>query len=587
MESTAAAPGLPDVIRRVLDLDDPLACRVHLQSELERLGEGRATVVVVGAFKRGKSTLLNALIGRDILPTGVVPVTALVTLVRAGLQDRVLLDLGEDGMREVPVDDLGTWVSQSENPDNVRGVRRVVVELADLPGDHPLVLADTPGTGSVFRRNTEVLRNWLGQIDAALFVVSSDPPVGEEDLSLLRDVAEASGEVVVVLNKIDRLRTGELEESMAYTRRAVESVLGEGARIVPCSARRALERGPAGTGVDDLAGWISELAGGRADLVLERAVARRVARSLSREITLVSLERQAAERNADLIETALHRLDALAVELGERLAEVTAAFRDGCQRLMREYDDAARTAAPEIVEGVAAALRESASSLGRSGAGRIRFRRELESARDRHVRTLLEPIQIRAESRVRKGFGHLTARALRRVDELVDEAYDTAASTFDISIEHFDITEEFRMESRLEYRVGLPRVNLDAIAEGFLLLLPSSLGRRAFLRRHLSQLPDAIDRQLGLIRADLWERLRESAFSFEGELGRKVEEALRRLRAALNRGAEIAHESAEEAQVHMTRLEERLAILDRAHEVCQKVLSAAPGVRDHPAPEPR
>jgi Dynamin family len=49
-----------------------------------RLGKGRFYVVCVGQFKRGKSTLLNALIGTPILPTGVVPSTAAVTVIRYG-----------------------------------------------------------------------------------------------------------------------------------------------------------------------------------------------------------------------------------------------------------------------------------------------------------------------------------------------------------------------------------------------------------------------------------------------------------------------------------------------------------------------
>jgi hypothetical protein len=54
-------------------------------SELrERLREGRFFVACVGQFKRGKSTLLNALVGAEVLPIGVVPVTAIVTVLRYG-----------------------------------------------------------------------------------------------------------------------------------------------------------------------------------------------------------------------------------------------------------------------------------------------------------------------------------------------------------------------------------------------------------------------------------------------------------------------------------------------------------------------
>ncbi len=574
MDATAAPPPLADAISDVLALEGSLACRELLESELARLGEGRTSVVVVGAFKRGKSTLLNALIGREILPTGVVPVTALVTLVESGPRERAVVEAGDGTRREIPLDELVLWVTQRSNPDNVRGVRRIAVELPGLVGGRSVVLADTPGTGSVFRSNTEALRRWLGEIDAALFVVSSDPPIGEEDLALLRDVAGVAGEVLVVLNKVDRLTPEELEESVAYTTAAVERVLGSGARIQPCSARKALEEGPEGTGVDAVAEWVTELGAGRGEAVLLRAVARRAGRGLARELALVELERRAAERSTALIEEAIERLDGLSVELRERLDEVVAAFDEGCLQLMRSHDEAMAGRREAIVGTVSTGLRRAAQELAAAGAGRIRYRRELEAARDRLVREALEPVQADGETRVMEGFARLTARALRRVDELVDEAYDAAASLFDIEIGHFDVTEDFRMESRLEYRVGLPKVNLDYIAEGVLLLLPASLGRNAFLRRHLSRLPEAVDRQLGLIRADLWERLRESGFAFKGELRRRVEEALVRLRGSLERGAAMAEESVGESARRLQRLEEREAVLQRALGTCRTVLPA-------------
>ena len=582
MDPGPATPSLTGWIERVLELPGPLGCREHLETELGRLARGRATVVVVGAFKRGKSTLLNAILGRDLLPTGVVPVTALVTLLRPGPRERLLVQRPGSPPEEHPLHTLPSWITQEANPDNRLGVERVVVELPDLPGNGSVTLADTPGTGSIFTSNTEALRRWLGHIDAALFVVSSDPPIGEEDLALLEEVREVAGEVVVVLNKVDRLRPGELEESLAYTRRAVEGLLGGGTMVQPCSAREALERGPEGTGVDRLLEWISDLAAGRGREVLERAAARRVARSLARESALVVMERSAAKRSAGEIRSALDALARIAGELRLRLAEVTAAFDDGCRRLMARYDEASREQYPRLVATVEAALRRSAEELDARRPGRGRYRRELEAARDRAVLEALTPRQAAAEEDVMEGFRRLTRRALGRVNALVDEAYAEAAGLLGVSIDRFDVEEDFRMESRLEYRVGLPRVNLDAIAEGLILALPHAVGRRLFLRRHLRQLPDAVDRQLGLIRADLWERLRESAFSFTGELERRVELALDQLQESLERGAEAARSSGEATRRHVAALERRLAVLEEALRACRAIVpgSREPGPRE-------
>jgi ribosome biogenesis GTPase A len=110
----------------------------------DRLAQGRFHVSVLGEFKRGKSTVVNALLGRDLLPTGVLPLTAVATEVAFGESGASLVHL--DGTRcEVTVDELADFVTEARNPGNERQVARVEVRVpAELlrPG---VVLVDTPG----------------------------------------------------------------------------------------------------------------------------------------------------------------------------------------------------------------------------------------------------------------------------------------------------------------------------------------------------------------------------------------------------------------------------------------------------------
>ena len=100
---------------------------------LERVREGRFFVACLGQFKRGKSTLINALLGEELLPSGVAPVTSVVTVVRWGAR-RARVRLGESEWREVPVGSLGTYVSELENPENHKDVRGVAHTLRALGG---------------------------------------------------------------------------------------------------------------------------------------------------------------------------------------------------------------------------------------------------------------------------------------------------------------------------------------------------------------------------------------------------------------------------------------------------------------------
>ncbi len=66
---------------------------------LVRLAEDRFALVVAGRFNRGKSSLMNAVLGMDRLPTGIVPLTSVITNVRYGKSERVLLDYYGSGLR--------------------------------------------------------------------------------------------------------------------------------------------------------------------------------------------------------------------------------------------------------------------------------------------------------------------------------------------------------------------------------------------------------------------------------------------------------------------------------------------------------
>jgi len=570
---------LAEHLDAVLSLEPVVSCRSELAEDRTRLKGGRVNVVVVGAFKRGKSTLLNALVGRPILPMGVVPVTALVTLIRSGASERAMVHYLDGHREEIPVDALRRYVSETENPENRLGVERVEVELPELRELGRITLADTPGSGSVFQHNTDTLRQWLGQIDAALFVVSTDPPIGETDSELLQEVAETAGEVLVVLNKADHLRPDELGDSIEYTSRAVEATMGRPVPLIPCSARRALEEGVEEEGVARIAAWIRELAAGRGEAVLEKAVARRAARRLAQEITLVRLEEASARSSVEDLEAALRQLQEVRVELVRRVREVEAAFQAGCADLMRHHDDVVRERQQQLIAEVQEVVHREAQHLMERRINMLRFQRKLERVRDRTVEAVLEPFQKEREEAVIAGFQNLTERALSRVNELVDEAFERAARLVGVEMASFDVRESFSMESRLDYRVGLPKVNLDYIIEGLFLLLPGPVGRPMVARRHHRFIPEAMGRQLGLIRADLHERLNESAFSFKGGLERRVEEALDRLENAVKRGAELAALDRESLAARLEALDRRRDVLERALRVCTGLID-----RDGPLP---
>jgi len=191
----------------------------------ERVADNRFFVACLGQFKRGKSSLLNALVGHVVLPTGVVPVTAIVTILRYGPEAKAEVHF-ENGSREsVPIKAIAEFVSELKNPNNMRGVALVEAFVPSKLLDSGMCLVDTPGIGSVYAGNTAVTKAFVPHIDAALVVLGADPPISGEELALLEEVAASVEQMVFVLNKADRLTSAERQAAVEFARQTLHQTL--------------------------------------------------------------------------------------------------------------------------------------------------------------------------------------------------------------------------------------------------------------------------------------------------------------------------------------------------------------------------
>ena len=185
----------------------------------ERLVGGRFFVACVGQFKRGKSTVLNALVDARVLPVGVTPVTSAVTILRYGVERRATVSYVAGPSEAIPVENIALYVAEEHNHENVRGVAVVEVFLPAAILASGLCLVDTPGTGSVFGGNTAATRAFVPHIDAALVVLGADPPISGDELALVMEVSAQVTQSIFVLNKADRLSADDVREVREFTQR--------------------------------------------------------------------------------------------------------------------------------------------------------------------------------------------------------------------------------------------------------------------------------------------------------------------------------------------------------------------------------
>ncbi|HVU48975.1 MAG TPA: dynamin family protein, partial [Terracidiphilus sp.] len=247
-----AASAAPDGTSRLLQLGD-LAQELRADSlagearELAaRVAEGRFYVACVGQFKRGKSTLLNALVGRAIVPTGFVPVTAVPTVIRYGDALRARVRMQDGSWRDVDLPNLKEYVTEECNPENRKDVEGAEVYVPSALLSSGMCFVDTPGLGSVFSGNTAATQAFIPHIDAALVVVGADPPIAGEELALVDAVGRQVQELILVINKADRTSDAERAAAARFTREVLEQRLHRpmGEVFEVSAAERMDDRGP-------------------------------------------------------------------------------------------------------------------------------------------------------------------------------------------------------------------------------------------------------------------------------------------------------------------------------------------------------
>ena len=259
-----------------------VAAEVH--ELIARVSEGRFFVVCIGQFKRGKSTLLDALVGAPILPTGVVPVTTVPTVLRYGDECAARVLIGNK-WRAVRPEELAQYVSEELNPENKKQIEGVEVFLPSPLLASGMCLVDTPGIGSVFTGNTERTKDYIPQIDAAILVVGADPPISGEELALIEAVAANVDEILVVLNKIDRASVAERDQAAAFAAKMLASRLKKPVeRIYEVSALNRLNKSPDPGDWEILVGDLGRLAS-KSGQKMTRSAADRGLRRFSASLT--------------------------------------------------------------------------------------------------------------------------------------------------------------------------------------------------------------------------------------------------------------------------------------------------------------
>lgn len=181
--------------------------REALEDAAERL-TSLFLLVIVGEFNAGKSAFINALIGSPVMPEGVTPTTSVINLLRFGDQPR-----------------------EQMLPDGI------IERYYPAPFLNDITIVDTPGTNAIIREHEALTKKFVPRADIVLFVTSADRPFTESERAFLETIREWGKKVVLIVNKVDLIRTDEdVQKIVAFVQENIARLLGFKPEVFPISA---------------------------------------------------------------------------------------------------------------------------------------------------------------------------------------------------------------------------------------------------------------------------------------------------------------------------------------------------------------
>lgn len=530
----------------------------------DKVRNNRFNLVVLGQFKRGKTSLINALLGAEILPTAVVPLTSIATIITYGEALRIKVFLMDGSVKEIRPENLSLYVTERGNPKNEKNVHEVVITYPSEYLKDGVQLVDTPGVGSVYQHNTDVAYQYIPRSDAALFLLSVDQPVSRAELDFLSDVKEYSDRIFFLQNKADYVGPEDLEESIEFSRKVLKENTGSGIRIFPVSAKLALDGKLSGS--DKLLEQ-SHLPGFEKLLykflieekgkVLILSASNTLLRALSQAMLELELEMKS-------LATPLDELKKKVEMFGDRQKDIMDDKRDFDILLDGEVGRIIKNVLDEDLGGfkeeLASNLMPGLESLfadNKGLSGRRLFKLLEEYVID-EVQNAYNNWRSMEDRKLSGAFESVCKRFVGKIDDTVDDLLKFSSSLFSIPFEVFRSEELWTVKSRFYYKFRDEPVSLELITQSFTFVLPRFISDRIFLKNSKEFMLEMIDKQGGRIRFDFTERLDKSKYDFRWKMLQRIETTIEGISSAIHKG--MTDKSKGEASVEKRKQELLLTV---------------------------
>ncbi|TKD70764.1 dynamin family protein [Pseudalkalibacillus hwajinpoensis] len=214
----------------------------EFQNFIDDLREDYYTVVVVGEFKHGKSTFVNALLGQELMPVDVTPTTATIHAVMHADEPRiqVVKQSGEVENHPLSKELLNGYTATADfEPEEIKYLK---IFLSSNLLKNKVILVDTPGVNDLNQQRSDVTHSFIPRADVVLFMLSMTSPVKRTEQEFMENHLSAHDQTIYLANFMDRIDEEEMEDVLDTVKSRIQKITGKNdPRIYPISALEGLQ----------------------------------------------------------------------------------------------------------------------------------------------------------------------------------------------------------------------------------------------------------------------------------------------------------------------------------------------------------
>ncbi len=546
----------------------------------EQLISNCFNLVILGQFKRGKTTLINSLIGKEILPSSVVPLTSVVTILKNSEETSCTISMQDGSEKKILIEELTDYVTEKGNPKNIRGVRCAHIGFPSPFLEKGILLVDTPGVGSTFLHNTETTYEFLDHLDAAVFLMSADVPISQVEKELLDTIKGSTQKIFFVLNKIDNLTLKETEEITVFNKQVLEEMGFTVNEIWPISAREALKAKTTNNNVqlsqsgllnleDALGGFLSLEKG---KIILNTTLSK-TKRVISQKLSQMAIEKKTMEASGEELENKINTFHHLVTNLKQDREDVKYLLKGESDKLCLKVEEMLRILEEKETPRVRQCLADFYEK--NPDLNPTVLRDEMQKIIKDEIVRGFDVFRKDTERGISNTIQETFHRFTRRSNNIINEFKTAAEILFEVSMEQCEFSVELARDTGFCYMIQEYAAPTEEEVKSILrTFLPKSLSRKMILNEMMERVPSDVGRNCGRTRSDLTARICKTIDHYSKQLKDLGSDLIAQIEQAIQKGQERRRAGSESVRAGLSLLANKAKILEEHKETLEKAWNA-------------